>query len=289
MHTDSVFYNTLELVRDGYHLRCLLEGQGTPTFVIGSHIYYPRTFSSHLREHLHLAFVDHRGYAETHDQHPPEHLELSRVLEDMEAFRQALGWKDMVLVGHSGHAYMALEYAKKHPERVSHLVLIAAGPSQSPEFEPIKERYFQEHASEERKMLQQKAFEGIEEAIAAHPERRFVTYCLAMGPRSWMDPHYDAAWLWQDLPVNMDVMDLLWGATFRDIQTTRGLDRFQKPTLIVMGKEDYLVAPYFTWEPVLPEFADVTLKVMDHSGHTPQLEEPEHFDAVLLAWLNTRK
>ncbi len=37
---------------DGFKLRYAIEGSGKPALVIGSAIYYPRTFSQNLRNHL---------------------------------------------------------------------------------------------------------------------------------------------------------------------------------------------------------------------------------------------
>jgi proline iminopeptidase len=47
----------------GFQLRYQIEGMGTPTIVIGSARKEPRLFSPHLREHLRLVFLDHRGFA----------------------------------------------------------------------------------------------------------------------------------------------------------------------------------------------------------------------------------
>ena len=48
---------------DEFNLRYKIEGEGKPTLVIGSSIYYPRTFSKNLRKHLKFVFLDHRGSA----------------------------------------------------------------------------------------------------------------------------------------------------------------------------------------------------------------------------------
>ncbi|XDD51887.1 hypothetical protein AB3N59_02880 [Leptospira sp. WS92.C1] len=37
----------------------------------------------------------------------------------------------MILIGHSRHGYMALEYAKKYSENVSHLILMCITPDLS--------------------------------------------------------------------------------------------------------------------------------------------------------------
>ncbi len=42
---------------DGTKLNYLVEGKGLPCLVIGSSIYYPRTFDKELRDHIKFYFV----------------------------------------------------------------------------------------------------------------------------------------------------------------------------------------------------------------------------------------
>lgn len=56
---------------DGFVLNYTQEGEGPPAIVIGSHIYYPRTFSEKLREHLQLIFLDQRAFADRTDIDEP--------------------------------------------------------------------------------------------------------------------------------------------------------------------------------------------------------------------------
>jgi len=44
---------------DGFTLRYLTEGEGPDVLVIGSSVYYPRSFSQKLRKFLRLHFVDY--------------------------------------------------------------------------------------------------------------------------------------------------------------------------------------------------------------------------------------
>ena len=48
---------------------------------------------------------------------------------------------------------------------------------------------------------------------------------------------------------------------------------------------DVLVAPPFTWEPYRVKIPNMTIRVFEKSGHTPQYEEPKAFDRVLIEWL----
>lgn len=48
---------------DIFDLQYCVEGTGPTALVVGSALYYARTFSATLRDHLRLVFMDHRGFA----------------------------------------------------------------------------------------------------------------------------------------------------------------------------------------------------------------------------------
>lgn len=268
-----------------FNLAYSIEGTGPSALVIGSATYYPRTFSDNLRKHLKLAFVDHRGFAPAPQDAPISEYSLDIVLADMELARQRLNLGRIIVIGHSGHGYMALEYAKRYPEHVSHVVMIATGPSHSAYHSQISEQHWQEAVCPERKQQLERDLALLPSEITAAPEKRFITFCLRLGAKSWFDPAYDATPLWKDVHVNMPMFDHMWGEVFRDIDIAKDLDKLQAPVLLALGRFDYLVAPYSTWAPYRDKFRDLTIRVFDRSSHTPQLEESETFDSQLLAWL----
>jgi proline iminopeptidase len=273
-------------IRSGaFDLGFSIEGSGRPALVIGSHVYYPRTFSGNLRRHLRLAFVDHRGFARPSGLVTAADWSLDAVLDDVELMRVRLELGRVVVIGHSGHGFMALEYAKRFPDAVSHVAMIATGPGHSPAHMALAERAWEEAVCPERKERFAADMAALPEAIAADPDRRFVAFCLAMRARSWFDPAYDAAPLWEGVHLNQGMFDRVWGEVFRDIDVAQGLERLARPVFLGLGRFDHLVAPAVAWDPLRPLFRDLTVRVFDRSSHTPQLEEPAAFDAAFLDWL----
>lgn len=272
----------------GFELAYSVEGKGRPALVIGSSVYYPRTFSQDLRRSLQLVFADHRGFAATARGIQPSDYALDVVLDDIDLLRRHLGHDKVVIVGHSGHGYMALEYAKRYPQHVSHVVMIGTGPSHSAKHQEASERYWQESVCPERKAQLARDLALLPGEIAAAPEKRFITFCVRLGAKSWYDHGFNAAPLWEGVHVNMPVFDHLWGETFRDLDVRKGLENLNVPIFLALGRYDYLVAPYATWDAYRDSFCDLTVRVFERSGHTPQLEESALFDAELLGWLASR-
>lgn len=269
----------------GFQLGSSSEGQGHPALVIGSSVYYPRTFSSELRRHFRLHFIDHKGFVPP----PPGHFEnsffsMDNLIADIETMRKSLSLESFVIIGHSGHAFMALEYAKKYPQHIEGVVLLGVVPNYSPESHEAGQKYFEEFASTERKEALNENLKYLGEEIAANPEQRFITYCLRMGPKSWYDIHFDATHLWRDVYTNMQVFDYVWGEVFRNIDITQGLEDFKIPVFLGLGRFDFLTGPPSLWDKVLPYFKNIECKIYEKSSHTPQLEESELFDRDFLNW-----
>ena len=275
-----------QIQRDGYSLGYSIEGDGAPLLIIGSHVFCPRTFSATLREKRKLIFVDHRGFARASRKVDARDCALETIIDDLSAICQTLGLTQTDILGHSDHGYMALEFAQRHPELVNKTVVVGTGPNHAPENMAYGERIWAMLASPDRKKKLERDLEWMSGQIEAKPDQRFIWMCLAMGARSWFDPHFDATDLWQDVHVNMPILDSLWGEKFRDFDTRKALSSMKAPLLICMGRHDHLVAPLETWFPYLAEENPPTFALFEYSAHTPQLEEANLFDDALLNFLN---
>jgi proline iminopeptidase len=232
----------------GFKLQYIVEGNGVPTIVVGSSLYYSRTFSNNLRNSLKLVFVDHRGFSPQNDCKDISQYQLDLLVDDIELVRKELGFDKIIVIGHSGHAFMALEYAKKYPANVSHVVMMCVGPNYSHEGHLAAQRYLNDSVCPERKAALASNLARLPQEIEAAPEKAFITYCLLMGPKSWFDYNYDATELWEGVEVNMAMFDYVWGEVFRDIDITENLDKLQAPVLLALGRYDYLVPPPYMWE-----------------------------------------
>lgn len=269
----------------GFKLQYIVEGNGVPAIVVGSSLYYSRTFSKNLRNRLKLVFSDHRGFSPPYDCKDTSLFQLDSLIDDTERVRKELGFDKIIVIGHSGHAFMALEYAKKYPAHVSHVVMIGVGPNYSHEGHEAAQRYLNDSVCPERKAALAANLAKLPQEIEAAPSKAFITYSLLMGPKSWFDYNYDARKLWEGVEVNMVMFDYVWGEVFRDIDITKNLDKLQVPVLLALGRYDYLVPPPYMWEGVRDKFSNLTIRIFEKSSHVPQFEEPELFDQELLDWL----
>lgn len=273
---------------DDYQLQYIVEGEGRPILVIGSSLYDERVFSPELRKKNKWVFVDHRGFGVAPKRQVDNSaFDLPIILNDIEQVRQHLALNDIIIVGHSGHAFMAIEYAKKYSDFVSGVVMTGCGPSNSEERQKASAAYFERTASAERKASFEKGMKSLMPKIEAEPEKRFVHYCLCAGAQGWYDHTFDATPLWAGLTTNMQMFDYVWGVVFRDIDITEGLGKLTKPVLLALGRYDYLTGPPELWDNVKPHFRNVTEVIFEQSAHCPQFEEPKRFNDTFQNWMKT--
>ncbi|WP_413359819.1 alpha/beta fold hydrolase [Bacillus subtilis] len=271
---------------DGFDLAYRIEGEGAPILVIGSAVYYPRLFSSDIKQKYQWVFVDHRGFAKLKRGLRAEDSRLDAVLADIERMRTFLQFEDIIILGHSGHAFMALEYARTYPEHVRKVALFNTAPDNSEERQRKSESFFMETASLERKKRFEKDIENLPQDIDKDPKRRFVHMCIRAEAKSFYQERPHAAALWDGVFTNMPIIDELWGNTFAQIDLIQRLADVRMPVYIGLGRYDYLVAPVSLWDAVDDLYPHVDKVIFEKSGHQPMLEEPEAFDQSFSKWLD---
>ena len=231
--------------------------------------------------------MDHRGFAPSPGPVDTSEFELEKLVEDVGRLRQQLGLGRVVVIGHSGHAYMALEYAKKYPECTSHVVMIGIAPNLSQASAELANKNYHALADHDRLAAEQQNMRALsDEQLATLPaDQAFVRGYIRNAARVWYDPRFDCTSLWEGVPINMDMFGYVWGKLFAEIDVTRGLEQFDRPVFLALGRYDFIVAPPSSWDDVKSKFKNLTIRVFERSGHTPQFEEPSLFDPELLRWM----
>ena len=285
MTTTSAREKTGVVEVEGARLRYRIEGDGPPCLVVGSTIYYPRVFSRGLREHLQLVFVDVRHFAASDPSFGPDRISFETYFDDIEHVRQVLGLDDVVVIGHSIHGLIALEYARRYPEHVRGVVAVGTPPYRSHEVPSRTERFWEADASDERKeILARRRAELTPEVRAAlSPGELWAREYVASAPKVWFDPTYDGSWLWEGAVLNGPVYARVAGELLKPYDLAQG-PTISVPVLVVHGRYDYWEG-HTLWEGRLDKLTRHTFALFERSAHTPPLEEPERFDQVLLDWV----
>jgi proline iminopeptidase len=270
---------------EGIALDYVVEGAGPLLLVVGSSIYYPRTFPARLRQSCTIVCADLPHFVLPGPEFDIDALSLELYARCVEAIRSAAGLGKVIITGHSHHGNVALEYAKRHPQHVAGVVLMGTPPADLATTIAASREYWKTRASPARKALLEVRRSGLDESrMASLPAAEaYVARYLADAPLYWHEPDYDAAWLWRGLEFDMAAV-AAFREFFRDYDARPQLAALEAPMLVVMGRDDYAV-PHTLWREIVPALANVTFEMLEQCGHTPQLEDPEAFDQLLSRWI----
>ena len=269
---------------EGAELRYVMEGKGTPLVAIGSSYYLPRAFSQQLRQHFKLICIDTRWYALTNTLEDISKITMDTLVDDIEQVRKTLGFDKIAVLGHSAYGLWALEYARRHPEHATHVIMHGTPNYCNPNTQKVRKEYWEYHASNERKEIYKRKREEFEAMLSSlSPSEAVIMNNVKNGPKFWYDPTYDCSWLWEGVTLKVDILDHYFDVIIPDYDFTKG-DQITTPVFLALGKYDY-ICPYHLWDGYKDKFTNLSYNLFEKSGHWPMLEEHALFDKKLIAWI----
>ena len=81
-----------------------------------------------LADRFHLIFYDQRGRGRSFRGHQPD-VTMDSEVNDLDRVREEFACESIAVLGHSWGGLLAMEYAIRHPQRVSHLILMNTAPA----------------------------------------------------------------------------------------------------------------------------------------------------------------
>jgi esterase len=232
-----------------------------------------------LRDNYHCVALDQRGHGDTDWAHVDDSgnadYSMEAQLGDTKGFADHLGLDKFILVGMSLGAINSLAFAVNHPERLSHLVIIDAGPEMR---RPGSSR-IRDFVQGVQETVTIEAI--IEKALEFNPRRdpkilrRSLMHALRQQP--------DGTWKWKYDTRRFQALDQEKQRAAR-AALADGLSRITCPTLIVRGGESdvFHEEDGIRLAQRLPDGKFVTVP---RAGHTVQGDNPKDLVAELRRFL----
>lgn len=235
-----------------------------------------------LADQFTLIFYDHRsnGHSEGADVSA---MTWENLTADAEALRETLGFDKWAVLGHSFGGNVALEYALRYPQSLTHLVLMDTGGDQ----------WWVQHNAPE--ILAKRGYS----ASALQAARRFYSGQLTVEEYFPTVLKFFRAYYYRFNPLGL-VRDIIFGphAKFRPEATIFGysqllngwtvmerLSEIKVPTLVIAGRHDFLFPPEH--QAILADrLVNATLMLIERAGHNPHMEQPAVVIQALLDFMN---
>jgi len=264
---------------DGADLFFTTRGSGVPCVVpciLGTSV-YERLTPSPLTDQFQLIYVDLRGTG--HSTGDPADLTFDLLASDLDAVRAHVGLRRVVVLGYSIVGAVALEYGRRCPDTVSHVIMAGTPPTGDLQATgAASTAFFAADGSEERKAILQKNMAGL---AAGTPPAQAV---FAQTPMRFFDPRCDAVSLFADSMFNPRAFAHLLGPLMSQWTILEGLESLRVPVLLAHGRYDYVV-PFTMWDGIVDQVPQARLHLFERSGHQAFFEEPARFAEVVLEWM----
>lgn len=260
---------------NGVNLRVHVQGSGSPLFALhgapgnSSHVEPSVSFGPLSDRHTVITY-DARGSGESDAVGPYTH---EQWVADLDALRAHFGFEKIILGGGSYGGFIALEYAIRHPERVSHLILrdTAARDYGEQAKENARRRAAELPAITEEVL--DKIFDGTVE-----DNDDYVRCFTAIAPL--YDVNFDAVRSAERIKAtrfNFETKNFAFARNLPAYDIREQLKTLPVPTLITVGRHDW-ITPVAASEELQQLLPTSELVIFENSGHSPQKEESE-------AWL----
>lgn len=262
----------------GAELYCSTRGQGPECLFltgIGTRPYEIQT--SQLSDRFRFTYVDLRGSGQSTGE--PTDLTFDLLAEDLEAVRRALGAERIAVLGHSILSVLAIEYGRRCPDTVSHVITAGAPPyGDMARIAADAKTFWEQDAPDERKQI-------LQDNLSRLPaEAPMMQSLFAQTPMRFFDARLDAAPLFEGTVSRPQLLFHVMGKLAAGWDVTADPGSLRVPLFLAHGRHDYVV-PYTLWEGIPEKLPDATFELFERSGHQPFFEEPGRFAERLLDWM----
>ncbi len=247
-----------------------------------------------MERELRMVYFDQRGSGASERPASADYA-LATLVEDIEALRRALGVPKLALIGHSFGSVLALEYAAKYPDNVSHLIVVAGlwdTRVQCPmRLERLAELRPEVYARVRGDTIREDGTRRNECDLELRGrnslgEDRQRYNMKVMFPDPTVAARIDSVNAARDVSNTGELDGALLAAGLNHYRFT-SFGRVTMPVLVVAGRLDGALLP-----PGLRELARVLPRARfveyEHSGHFVYLDEPDRFAREVSAFILSR-
>ncbi len=224
-----------------------------------------------------LIYYDQRGRGRSADNIRPEDVTIASDVDDLDRVREHFQLGAPALLGHSWGAVLALEYALRHPTRVSHLILMNPAPASARDVAVLRKAYLTKLGPEmdrQRKIVASAEYQqGDPAAVVARYRIHFKPALHRLEDYERLMTVMKAAFFSQGAAGILKaraVEDQLYRDTWNvaDYDLMPRMTALRVPTLVIWGDHDFIPVDISRRiAQAIPEAQLVTLKDCGHFAY----------------------
>jgi proline iminopeptidase len=270
-------------------------GQGQPIILLHGGPDFDHNYllpdMDRLADVFRLIYYDQRGRGKSAENVQPVDVSIQSEIDDLEDLREYLQLEQAAVLGHSWGALLAMEYAIRHPNRVSHLILLNTAPASHDDY-LLFQHDRRAKAPDDVEMLRELASrpayaEGDLEAEAKYYR---VHYRATLRPPDLLDrlmEHLRMGSTTESVLKARAIEDRLYDDTWRssDYDLLPKLKRLRVPTLVIHGEYDLI--PVECANHIAQAIPGARLVALSDCGHFSYIERPDDVRNALIEFFQT--
>lgn len=269
-------------VREVGHGRPIVVVHGGPDF---DHEYLLPDLDR-LAELFRLVYYDQRGRGRSFTGEGPGDVTMASEVEDLDLIRDWSRSDSVAVLGHSWGGLVAMEYAVRHPDRVSHLILMNTAPASHADMLELRRALAASRSPEDVARMTALISDPtyLRGDIDADAEYYRIHFRPALHRREHLDRvvgRLRAAFRPDGIVAARAIEDSLYAQTWsrEAYDLIPRLRRLRVPTLVIHGDHDFV--PLDIARHIASAIPGARLLVLRDCGHFAYLEQPERVrDAI---------
>ena len=259
-------------------------GEGRPIIVVHGgpdfdhHYLLPEM--DRLADSFRLIYYDQRGRGRSADGVQPDDVSIRSEVEDLDRVRGHFGLEQVAVLGHSWGGLLAMEYAARHTDRVSHLSLMNTAPASGEDCQVL--RHHLERLRPAGDIVRMQALAASDRYMAGDLEVEAEYYRIHFRPAlrtpelveqmlARLRTHFTDESVLVARAIEHRLYDETWKSAGYDVVPRAQV--LGVPTLVLHGENDLI--PVAVAARVARAMPDGRLFVLRRCGHFAYFESPD--------------
>ncbi len=269
-------------------------GRGVPVIVLHGgpdfdHEYFLPELDR-LAESVRLIYYDQRGRGRSFSGEGPDDVTLVGEIEDLDRIRESAGVNAVAVLGHSWGGVLAMEYAIRHPEQVTHLILMNTAPASHAGIlevrRHLRERRSPEQSDRMKEIASTPAFEqGDIDAEAEYYRIHFGTTLHEPERLDEVIPRFRVNFTNESVVAARAIEHRLYEQTWssEDYDLIPHLRLLDVPALLIHSEHDLI--PIDVVREIAVAIPTSRLVELEGCGHFSYLEQPDLVHSLIAKFL----
>jgi proline iminopeptidase len=227
-------------------------GQGQPLIILHGGPDFDHSYLvpelDRLSDSFRLIYYDQRGRGKSAGDILPKDVSLASEMEDLDGLREHFQLETVAVLGHSWGGLLAMEYAVRHPDRVSHLVLMNTAPASHDDYRLLRQHRRERAAADIEELKARSATakyrQGDPDAAADYYRIHFRSALRQPAHLEQVVERLRSSFTQEVILKGRAIEDRLMDETWlsSDYNLLPRLERLNITTLVIHGEHDFIPA-----------------------------------------------